>query len=230
MAQHTPRFSASRHRRVLESILYYVSRPAKYPIDQILDRSRDVVLASGPAGLTVAAVADLLGAPSGSIYYRFSGRDVLAASLWLRAVRRFQAGFVSELDNPDPLEAAVAAARHVVRWSGQHLDDARLLLLFRSGDLVRDGWPTDLQEENLRLQRQLEQGVKRLQSSLGAHNRDSRHRVRFAVIDVPYAAVRPSLIMGRRPANSVEGLVAETVGQVLKPLIHHSREEAPWIR
>ena len=126
-----------------------VSRPAKFSEEQILDVSRDLVVQSGPATLTMTAVARLLGAPSGSLYHRFPGRDTLAAALWIRGVRRFQSGYLARLSNPDPLEAALGAAGHVVSWSRANLSDARLLLQFRSSDLVHGPWPQTLRDENL---------------------------------------------------------------------------------
>jgi len=196
-----------------------VPRPARFSEDQILDVSRGLVVKSGPAALTMTAVARLLGAPSGSLYHRFPGRDTLAAALWLRVVRRFQSGYLAELGNPDPLMAALGAAGHVVTWSRANLGDARLLLLFRSSDLVHGTWPKTLRDENLELQHQLETGIRHLQAAFGAIEPAGRHRVSFAVIDVPYAAVRPALLAGKRPPDSTDVLVAETVERILMPLV-----------
>lgn len=194
-----------------------MSRPAKFSEDQILDVSRDLVVHSGPATLTMTAVARLLGAPSGSLYHRFPGRDTLAAALWVRGVRRFQSGYLAKLGNPDPLEAALGAAVHVVTWSRANLRDARLLLQFRSSDLVHGPWPQTLRDENRRLQHQLETGIRNLQAAFGATEPAERHRVSYAVIDVPYAALRPALLAGKRPPNSTDVLVAETVEHTLTP-------------
>jgi AcrR family transcriptional regulator len=194
-----------------------VSRPAKFDEEQILDVSRDLVVRSGPAALTMTAVAGLLGAPSGSLYHRFPGRDTLAAALWLRGVRRFQSGYLAKLDNPDPLRAALGAAGHVVTWSRTNLSDACLLLQFRRRDLVHGAWPQTFRDENRRLQHQLEAGIRHLQAAFGATERDGRHRVSYAVIDVPYAAVRPALLSGQQPPDSTDVLVAETVQHILKP-------------
>jgi len=204
-----------------------VSRPAKFSEDQILDVSRDLVVQSGPATLTMTAVARLLGAPSGSLYHRFAGRDTLAAALWIRGVRRFQSGYLAKLANPDPLEAALGAAGHVVTWSRANLNDARLLLQFRSSDLVHGPWPQTLRDENLRLQGQLETGIRDLQAAFGATGAAARHRVSFAVIDVPYAAVRPALLAGKRPPDSTDVLVAETVEHTLKPFVCGDRKGEP---
>lgn len=202
-------------------------RPAKFSEEQILDVSRDLVVESGPATLTMTAVSRLLGAPSGSLYHRFPGRDTLAAALWVRAVRRFQSGYLAELGNRDPLQAALAAAGHVVTWSRANLNDARLLLQFRSRDLVHGQWPQTLRDENLRLRRQLETSIRDLQASFGATEPAERHRVSFAVIDVPYAAVRPALAAGIPPPKSTDILVAETVEQTLQPLACGGRKGGP---
>ncbi|MDH3397031.1 MAG: TetR/AcrR family transcriptional regulator [Acidimicrobiia bacterium] len=196
-----------------------MSRPARFSEDQILDVSRGLVVQSGPMALTMTAVARLLGAPSGSLYHRFPGRDTLAAALWLRGVRRFQSGYLAKLGNPDPLIAALGAASHVVTWSRANLGDARLLMQFRSSDLVHGPWPKTLRDENLRLQHQLENGIRGLQAAFGAIEPAWRHRVSYAVIDVPYAAVRPALLAGQPPPDSTDVLVAETVEHTLKPLV-----------
>ena len=204
-----------------------MSRPAKFSEDQILDVSRDLVVQSGPATLTMTAVARLLGAPSGSLYHRFPGRDTLAAALWIRGVRRFQSGYLAKLGNPDPLKAALGAAGHVVTWSRANLSDARLLLQFRSSDLVHGPWPQTLRDENLRFQHQLETGIRDLQAAFGATEPAERHRVSYAVIDVPYAAVRPALLAGKRPPDSTDVLVAETVEHTLKPFVCDDRKGEP---
>ncbi len=194
-------------------------RPAKFSEDQILDVSRDLVVQSGPATLTMTAVARLLGAPSGSLYHRFPARDTLAAALWIRGVRRFQNGYLAKLSNPDPLNAALGAAGHVVTWSRANLSDARLLMQFRSSDLVHGPWPQALRHENFRLQHQLEAGIGDLQTAFGATEPAERHRVSYAVIDVPYGAVRPALLAGKPPPDSTDVLVAETVEHTLKPFL-----------
>ena len=172
----------------------------------------------------MTTVAHLLGAPSGSLYHRFAGRDTLAAALWLRGVRRFQSGYLAKLSNPDPLLAALGAARHVVTWSRANLSDARLLLQFRSSDLVHSKWPQTLRDENLKLQHQLTTGIRDLQAAFGATEPEGRHRVSYAVIDVPYAAVRPALLAGHQPPDSTDVLVAETVEHTLKPLVCGARK------
>jgi AcrR family transcriptional regulator len=120
-----------------------VGRPAKFDSEQILDTTARIVAEAGPGQATVAAVAQRLGAPSGSIYHRFESRDLLLARLWVRTVRRAQEGFVAALRLPDLEQAALEAALHIPRWSRQHLPEATVLLLYRREDLA-DRWPEEL--------------------------------------------------------------------------------------
>lgn len=204
-----------------------MTRPAKYSADAILDATRDLIVAAGPTAMTMSAVAERLGAPSGSLYYRFPGRDDLVATLWLRCVRRFLDGYVSAIRKDSPFDAALGAARYVVEWSRQHLDDARVLLLFRSDDLLNDAWPADLRRENLDLQDRLEKALGELEAALGATDGLDRERIRFAVVDVPYAAVRRPLLAGVAPPLSVDALVVATATQILEPLTGRSQRESP---
>ena len=201
-------------------------RPASFPADDILDATRELIAQAGPAATTMTAVAQHLGAPSGSLYYRFAGRDYLVATLWLRCVRRFLDGYVPALGLPSPLDAALSAARFVVEWSRAHVDDARVLLLHHSDDLLSDTWPSELREENLRLQDRLNDAIGRLEAAFGATDGAGSERVRFAVVDVPYAAVRRSLQAGLAPPSTIDELVVETATHVLEPLIRSTRKES----
>ncbi len=192
-----------------------MARPAKYSTDQILDAALEVVADAGAGALTVTAVAHRLGAPSGSIYHRFPERDVLAASLWLRSVGRFQAHYRAALDDPDPRRAARAAAVSVVTWSREHTAEARLLMQYRSEDLLTTGWPESVRAENRRLRADVTAAITALARRLGATDRAALRRLTFAIVDVPYAAVRAALARGHRPDALAAELVAETVAALL---------------
>jgi len=196
-----------------------MGRPTKYDADTILDACLAMALERGPSEFTVAGIARKMHAPSGSIYHRFSGKDVLIGTLWLRAVERFQDGFLEAVSVEDPLTAAVSAATHVVRWSRNDLDHARLLLVYRSADFLSSGWPEELQHRNEIQRSAVTTAMRKLTKRLGATHADGRARVRFAVTSVPYGAVRPALVAGRRPETRVEQLVEETALALLTPLV-----------
>ena len=160
----------------------------------MLDTARSLVVTGGARSLSMAAVADRLGAPSGSVYHRFPSRDHLAAELWLRTAERFQDRFVGRLDaGGEPVEVAVAIARDVVDWTAEYPDDAALLIEFRRRDFIADDVPAPLVQRATALGEQLEAALARLAERLAR----PPAMVRLAVAGIPYAAVRPYLGAGR---------------------------------
>jgi AcrR family transcriptional regulator len=156
---------------------------------QILDATTAHVATHGPKA-SVSGVARMIGAPSGSIYYRFANRDALVATAWLRAVSEFQRGFLAALDDPDVDAAAVAAATHVPRWCGQALDQAILLHRYRLEDLV-EAWPEALVPERATVNQDLYAALRRhARARYGSPAGDALDLTRFALVDVPGAAVR----------------------------------------
>lgn len=197
-----------------------MGRTPRFDVDTLLDAARELLLTRGPAGLTMQGVISALGAPSGSVYYRFANRDLLAAEVWLRAVQRFQAGLAPAIGVPDPLEAAVRGALHVLDWSRANLPDAGVLMLYRPRDLMSD-WPEALRPRN---EEQLA-AVSTYLSQLSTRSGTDPLRVRFAVIDVPYAAVRPALLRGRAPEPELDELVEATVRTTLSDRPTTAQEE-----
>jgi AcrR family transcriptional regulator len=191
-----------------------VGRQAKFSADQIVDAAMDLVAKGGPTAATVPAIADRLGAPSGSIYHRFASRDLILANVWLRAVRRSQAGFLERLEHPGP-GSGVAAALHLLAWTRQNLAEAQVLLLHRRNELAAQ-WPTELGEELASLNDGI---VQRLRDytrwRFGRATRSNLEVVTFALVDVPYGAVRRHLGAGRRPPATLDALVSSTVTHLL---------------
>ncbi|MEO3889471.1 TetR/AcrR family transcriptional regulator [Nonomuraea sp. B5E05] len=183
-----------------------MGRPAKFSHDQILDAALAIAAESGPGAPTMAAIAARLGGPTGSLYHRFGSRDLLIARLWLRTVRRFQDGFVRALAAGD----AEAAALHVPRWCREHPAEAALLLLHRREDLAAR-WPAELGQD-------LDQCDARVAVTLddfAARSGVDRDRLLFAVVDVPYGAVRRHLLGHRAPPPSVDELIVSVCRAVL---------------
>ncbi len=192
----------------------WVSRPAKYTAEQILDACLDLVAADGPAAVSIPAIGRRLGAASGSIYYRFRSRDLILGHLWVRTVKRAQLGFLQALE-ADHRKAPVEAALHIVRWSRTHLPEARVLLLYRRRDLAHQ-WPDDLSEELETLNDDVERALRTLaRDRFGKDSGAALQTVAFALVDVPYAAVRRHLVAGVVPPGSLDDLVARTVVHLL---------------
>ena len=109
----------------------------------------------GPSAATVASITERLKAPVGSFYYRFSSRDLLLGELWLQTVLAFQQGITAALDAGD----ALAASLHTPHWVREHLDEARLLLLYHRDDFGQPRWPQHLRDGVAAQTRQIETGI-----------------------------------------------------------------------
>lgn len=187
-----------------------MGRPPKFDTEEILDAAVGLIAARGPGQATMAAVADRLGAPSGSIYHRFASRDLLLARLWMRVVRRAQTGFLAALESDDVHQAGVDAALHIPRWSRSHLDEATVLLLYRRQDLA-ERWPQELGAELSSLNTDLSTAVRAFTKRLyGRASNKKLQTVAFALVDVPYAASRRYLLGGHPPPRTVDDLIIVT--------------------
>jgi AcrR family transcriptional regulator len=182
-----------------------VARPAKFTDDEILDAALRRV--TDGSGATVAAIAATVGAPTGSIYHRFTSRDVLLARLWLRTVEQFQDGLVAVLANPDPVQAGRDAVRYFLEWCRDHLAEAQLLLLHRRDDLLTDGWPDEVRDRAAAVAEQFDDAMRDFtRRRLGSLSPAAQRRAAFALVDIPFAAVRRHLTAGEPPPSLLDDL------------------------
>lgn len=183
----------------------------------MLDAARDLLLERGSASATVEAIADLSGAPTGSIYHRFGSRDGLLTRLWIRAVHRSQSSFLAALEHEDPQAAALAGARSIMEFCEREPADARLLVSFRREDLIRTAPSGQLADELEELNRPVEAAVVTLARRLyGRSTRAAVDRTLLAVFDLPYGAVRRYLITGSKIPAGLRDDVARAVEAVLQ--------------
>ncbi len=184
----------------------------------ILDAARDLIAKGGRKAATVNAIARTSRAPSGSLYHRFGSQDRILLEAWLRAVRRFQDGFLDALASGPPKEAAVAAALWTPRFATEHPADATLLLHYRRDDLLRSQI-TDLSllEEVEGLNDPVEKALRRLAGQLyGGIGRPGYETVVLAVVDLPYGAVRRHL---GRPGALRDPVLPETLPAQLEAAV-----------
>jgi AcrR family transcriptional regulator len=193
-----------------------VARPRQYSSQGILEAAADLAAERGPAGATIGAIAESLGAPTGSIYHRFRSKDALLAELWLQAVEGFQAGFQAALAGPDARAAGLDAALYTVRWVRAHPVPARLLLLHHRDDFVHGEWPPEVVERAAALKAGGDAAMRSFtRRALGSTSAASRRRARYAVVELPVAAVLAHLRAGEPPPPIVDELVAEAYGAVM---------------
>ncbi|MFD0399955.1 TetR/AcrR family transcriptional regulator [Kitasatospora sp. NPDC127121] len=192
-----------------------MARPPRFDTDQILDAAVRLAASAGPAGVTMSAVAQAIGAPSGSMYHRFPGRTALLAEVWLRTVERFQEGHFAALGSaPDPHPAARAVARHVISWSRAHPQEASLLL-YGAEEFGRAGWSEEHKERaDLGNQRVLD-SIGSLAETLGAAGPQDHERITLALIDLPLSVVRRHLRAGQPLPPHAEDLTEECTTALL---------------
>ncbi|MEU6878770.1 TetR/AcrR family transcriptional regulator [Streptomyces sp. NPDC046712] len=192
-----------------------MARPPRFDTDQILDAAVRLG-AAGPGGVTMSAVAQAIGAPSGSMYHRFPGRSALLAEVWLRTVERFQQGYFDALhSDSDPHRAARAAARHVVSWSRAHPQEAQLLL-YGAEEFGRGDWSQEHRERADLGNRRVFDSLGDLAATLGAARPQDRERIALAVVELPLSVVRRHLRAGDSLPPHAEDLAEQCAAALLQ--------------
>jgi AcrR family transcriptional regulator len=192
-------------------------RPELHPTETLLDGARSIALNSGAGSATIQEIARVTGAPVGSIYHRFASRDELLARVWIRAVYRSQASFLVAIDQPDPVDAAVAGAMSILDFCRDEPADARLLVAFRREDLVRAELSDQLAMELEELNRPLLPPIGRLARALhGRRSKQALERTLLAVFDLPYGAARRHLLAAKPLPGHLWSDVERAVRAVLE--------------
>ncbi|MDQ5985357.1 MAG: hypothetical protein CSYNP_01066 [Syntrophus sp. SKADARSKE-3] len=189
-----------------------MGRMAHFNNEQFVDAALKIAAAQGPAAVTIAAVAGEVGAPVGSVYHRFLSRDVLLAEAWLKVIAEFQEAFIELLEKDEGLEAAL----HTPRWVRTHPAGSRIILLYRREELVDGEWPDGLKDRAARIKRRLDDGIRGYAvRAFGMDGRNAVHRIIFALIDVPYAAVLRYIRQGKKPPGEVDSYIRQTYSAIM---------------
>jgi AcrR family transcriptional regulator len=193
-----------------------VPRPAKFSEDRILGAASGLIAANGPGAATITAIGHAIGAPNGSIYHRFRSRDALLGRLWLQKAGKFQNNFADALRHSDAAQAARDAALSLPRSVRADFEGARILLLYRREDFLSGGWPPEMTAEAARLGQQVADTLSRITRRLfGGDGKSYRLTTTFAVLDVPFAAVRRHVAANQRPPAQVDALIIAAVDAIL---------------
>ena len=185
---------------------------AKFDEADFLAAAQAIAVEHGPAAATVASITQRLKAPTGSFYHRFASRDVLLGNLWLKTVLDFQQGVSAALDARDGLRAAL----HTPRWCRDHLDQARLLLVFDREDFVAGAWPEDLRERVEEMGRRMKNGAaRRARAVFGRDGAEERRLAQFLISEVPVAAVREHLKRREAPPPTVDRMISTTYSAIV---------------
>jgi AcrR family transcriptional regulator len=194
-----------------------MGRPTVHAAATLVKAAQGLAAAGSADDVTIAAVARASGAPVGSIYHRFKSRDGLLAAAWLDAQAAFQSGFVAALAR-DSGPPGLPAALHVTAWARHDAVRARLLVLHRPREFGLGDWAEGDRERARALGADLEAALDRFcVRHLGGRGGDHRRLATFALLDLPYAAVRRYLAAGIDPPAQVDGYVAAALAAVLPP-------------
>ncbi|UQA96283.1 TetR/AcrR family transcriptional regulator [Streptomyces halobius] len=192
-----------------------MARPPRFDTARLLDAAVRLAAESGPAGVTMSAVAASAGAPSGSLYHRFAGRSALLAEVWLRTVEGFQEGyFVALKSSEDPRTAGRAAARHIVAWSRAHPEEAALLL-YGARDFGQEDWSDEHRRRAAEGNQRVLTAVRELADTVGAKAPQDIERITLALIDVPLSLVRRHLRGGSPLPPHAEELAEQCTAALL---------------
>jgi len=198
-------------------------RPAKHDEGRILSAAASLVAARGPSAATITAIGAAIGAPSGSIYHRFQSRDELLGRLWLTKAKFFQDRWIEALQEPDPRRAGLEAALSLPRAVREDFEGARIMLLHRQQDFLSHGWPPEMQAEAERLGMQVKNGLVGITRRLFGRNTSSaRHAATFAVLDLPFSAVRRFVAAGEPPPALIDDLVSTAYTAVVRRATTHA--------
>jgi AcrR family transcriptional regulator len=194
-------------------------RAPQFDQAQILDAAKRLIARRGPSGATIGAIAQAVGAPTGSIYHRFDSRDVLLAEVWLRAATAFQTAFFERLAGSVPREAGLAAALYMAQRVRERPREARVLLLHRREDFVDRGWPANMRRRAEQLGRQVEAELRAFSSRLcGRQDARTVRSIAYALVEAPVAAVRRHVAAEESPPAYVDGLIRTTYEAVIRHL------------
>ncbi|MFJ9370936.1 TetR/AcrR family transcriptional regulator [Nocardia sp. NPDC101769] len=194
-----------------------MARPRRFTDDQVLDAARDLLADPAITRPGIAAISTASGVPTGSIYVRFASRDELLARLWLRSIRRFQAGLVEALAGPDPL---LAAAVYLPRYCRDHPTEARAMKMFHRDELLGVG-PDDLRAAITTVNDDLDAALRDAVVAEFDTADDRGMAIAIAAVKaIPYGLVRDFIARASPIPDWVDGVVATASAAVVREFGH----------
>ena len=193
-----------------------MGRPTKHDEASILGAAATLVATRGPGAATMTAIGAAIGAPNGSIYHRFRSRDELLGRLWLTKAAFFQDRWEQALKGPEPRQAGLDAALSLPRAAREDFEGARIMLLHRREDFLDEGWPPEMRAQADRLGQQVVRLLGNATKLLfGSNTAAARQVTTFAVLDLPFSAVRRSVGAGVPPPPQLDVLIAKAYAAII---------------
>ncbi|MEC3956302.1 helix-turn-helix domain-containing protein [Nocardia sp. CDC153] len=123
-------------------------RPRTHDPDLVLDAAEALAVESGPAAVTIRAVAAATGMSNGALYHTFGSRAELLGRTWIRAAHRFlalQAEMVAAAEGG--VAAVLAAADAPAEFATRYPRSTDLFFRVRRDELLGDDLPDTLRHE-----------------------------------------------------------------------------------
>lgn len=177
-----------------------MARPRIHDLDALLDAAEILLAEGGSGALTIRALAERTGAPSGSLYHAFGSRNELLGRMWLRAANRFldlqRAAVAERLGDgagyDDAIAATIAAAAIPAVLAATAPATAKLLLEQRRETIIEKGLPEPLSTQLQALDAQLLALMRTLADALfGRRDRRAVETVAVCIVDLPTALLNP---------------------------------------
>ncbi|MET1079591.1 MAG: TetR/AcrR family transcriptional regulator [Pseudomonas sp.] len=177
-------------------------RLTKFTEEMFLDAAIELAAQCGGSAVSIAAIARKTGAPVGSLYHRFASREELLAHAWLKVRSQYRQQ-IADLWGERDTWLAVAA---FLQWCRSAPLQARFLLQCRECPALQENLSAELR---LRLEAEqddldgcFDRCLQRLGTCLPGENLDSR--LRFTLIDAPFAMVQPFLLQDQPIPASID--------------------------
>jgi AcrR family transcriptional regulator len=194
-----------------------VPRPRIHELDDLLDAGEDLLAQGGSMALTIRAVAERVGASTGTIYHAFPSRNALLGHMWLRAANRFLALQRAALEehlgdgrasHGAAVAATVAAAGTLAALREVAPKSAQLLIDHRRETLIGGALPDQLRAELLDLDVQLLRVLRELADALfGRHDRRAVEVVAVCVVDLPTGLLSEPRVRAIDPVIALDAAV-----------------------
>ena len=184
----------------------------KYTEEQILDAAATLIADAGLESVSVAAIARMVGAPSGSIYHRFASRKHLLGALWVRTTSLYAASLAETLKTSDLADLASNIVNHTFDWVEAHPREATLLMRLRTEDFDAKDWPAEVVEAITNVNAALVETI----VAVAIEHQIDPIDMTLAAIDVPASIARRSILLGDADLDSqLRGRATELVLHLL---------------
>lgn len=139
----------------------------------------------------------------------------MMARLWLRTVANYQSRAIAALQISEDDAVASAVVLHFFDWTAAHPGEAALLLRYAKDDIAMR-WPDTLARELRTLNRTAGNALRAYaRRRYGSDDQAITDRVMFALVDLPFAAVRRHLPDRGQPAMWLRDFTVRSAIEIL---------------